>query len=101
MKEIVVADGMLAVETIKAIKHYEKRMKKLEDEYKAFKGRLLEVMEANDLIKVEADGLTITYIAPTERETFDTKAFRKDNPDLYDEYARLTSVNAIVRIAVK
>ena len=63
--------------------------------------RILEEMEAHGLLKVETDELTITYVAPYSKEAFDSKAFRKDNPDLYDEYVKISTVKASVRMAVK
>lgn len=63
--------------------------------------RILEEMEKHGLLKVETDDLTITYVAPYDKETFDSKAFRKDNPDLYDEYVKISTVKASVRMAVK
>ena len=45
--------------------------------------------------------MTITYIAPTTRETFDSKAFRAKNPKLYDEYVKIGAVASSVRIKLK
>ena len=33
-------------------------------------------------------------------ETFDSKTFRKDHPDLYDEYVSISMVKASVRMKV-
>lgn len=63
--------------------------------------RILEEMEAHGLLKVETDELTITYVAPYTKESFDSKALRKDNPDLYDEYVKISTVKASVRMSVK
>ena len=63
--------------------------------------KILEEMESHGLLKVETDELTITYVAPYSKEAFDSKAFRKDNPDLYDQYVKISTVKASVRMAVK
>ena len=75
-----------------------KAIKEMEDELKA---AILEEMEANGILKVETVDLSITYIAPTDRETFDSKRLRADNPDLYDEYAKFSHVRSSIRIRVK
>lgn len=80
---------------------FERMAKEIKTKQDELKQRILEEMEAHGLLKVETDDLTITYVAPTSRETFDSKAFRKDNPDLYDEYVKISTVSASVRMKVK
>ena len=58
-------------------------------------------MEQYGLVKIETPSFLINYIAQTDRETFDSKKFKADNPDLYDEYIRITPVKASVRIKLK
>ena len=80
---------------------FERQVKEIEAKQKELKQRILEEMEANGILKVETDELTISYVAPTSRESFDSKAFRKDNPDLYDEYVKISQVSASVRMKLK
>ena len=58
-------------------------------------------MEKNNIIKLESDNLVISYIAPYDRESFDSKSFKEQHQDLYDEYVKLSSVSASIRIKVK
>ena len=58
-------------------------------------------MEQNNIIKLETDELAITYVAPTDRESFDSKSFKADHQDLYDEYVKMSSVKSSVRLKVK
>lgn len=87
-----------AVNTIVTIENEMKRLKELQDNYKE---ELLNAMEQNNIIKLETDELTITYVAPTDRETFDSKSFKADHQDLYDEYVKMSSVKSSVRLKVK
>lgn len=87
-----------AVNTIVTIENEMKRLKELQDNYKE---ELLNAMEQNKIIKLETDELVITYIAPTDRETFDSKAFKAEHQDLYDEYVKMSSVKSSVRLKVK
>ena len=80
--------------------YIEKAMKELKEQYDDMKAKLLEEMAANKIIKITTDNLTISYVSPTDRETFDSKAFRKDHPDLYDEYVSFKPVKESVRIKV-
>lgn len=85
----------------KALAEFEKQAKEIKERQDALKQKILEEMEANGILKIETDELTITYVAPTSRETFDSKTFRTLNPDLYDEYVEIKPVKASIRMKVK
>ena len=80
---------------------FERQVKEIEAKQKDLKNRILAEMEANGILSIENDELSITYVAPYPKESFDSKAFRKDNPDLYDEYVKISQVSASVRMKVK
>lgn len=75
-----------------------KRMKELEENIKS---AILKEMEARGIYKIDTPDVTITYIAPSERDTFDSKAFKMDNPKMYHQYIKTTEVKSSVRIKVK
>lgn len=85
------------------IAEFEKQIKAIEEKEKAIKEAIKAEMEAKGIIKVEDEinGMSISYIAPTYRETFATKRFKADKPDLYDEYITMTPVKASIRITLK
>lgn len=93
-------DGKLAPKAIEYITAVETQMKALKEQYDQFKGDLQTAMEQNGIVKFESDKVRINYIAETTRETFDSKQFREDFPDLYDEYTKMTKVAPSVRIKV-
>ena len=84
----MLVDMKTAIEDAKA--EYDKLMKKLK-----------EAMITTGFKKLETDFATITYKEPTERETFDSKAFRADHPDEYDEYVKLSPVSDSIVIKLK
>jgi len=86
------------VSELKLIDEQEKRLKETKEELKQ---NILSEMESKNILKLETDDLTITYIAPAERETFDSKKFREENSDLYDEYVKFSPVKSSIRIKVK
>ena len=94
-------NGQLVKEAVDLLVIKEQQMKQLKEEYEQMKNDLLEAMEQNGVIKIDTDKIAINYIAPTESERFDSKKFREDMPDLYDEYVKFTPVKASVRIKVK
>lgn len=85
------------------IAEFERQIKAIKEQEETLKEAIKTEMEAKGIIKVEDEinGLSITYVAETSRETFDSKKFRADNPDVYDEYVRMTPVKSSIRIKVK
>ena len=82
------------------IAEFERQIKFIEEQEKALKEAIKDEMEAKGILKVEdkTSGMSITYIAPTMREAFDSKKFKADKPDLYDEYVKLSPVKSSIRI---
>ena len=83
------------------IVEFEKMAKEIKEKEDEIKKAILEEMENKGIVKVENDDFVISYIAPTDRETFDTKSFREAHADLYDEFIKLTPVKSTIRIKLK
>ncbi len=103
---IKIEDGKLAQQTVDYIIAVEAKMKALKEQYDEFKDALLQAMEQNGLIKIESElpngeKIRINYIAGSTREAFDSKQFKNDMPELYDEYVKLSNVKPSVRIKVE
>lgn len=92
--------GELARQTVDYIIGVEKQMKALKEQYDQFKSDLLTAMEQNGIVKFESDNVRINYIGESTRETFDSKQFKADFPDLYDEYIKMSTVKPSVRVKV-
>lgn len=79
--------------------------KSLEEQEKKIKDDLTFAMELNGITSIDNDYVRISHIAETESVALDTKAFRQDDPDLYNEvmnkYNKRTKKKAYVRITVK
>lgn len=100
---VIVQNGkaLLDLEVSKALADFERQaaaIKAREDEIKA---ALLREMESKNIIKLETPELTIQYIAPFDRESFDTKKFKAEFPETYDIYAKISRVKGSVRVKVK
>lgn len=104
MKNLIVFEGdkaLLSPETSAKIADLERMMQSIKKGYDELKANILKEMEANNVVKLDTEDVLISYVAPSDRETFDTKAFRKDNPDAYDEYVRITPVKSSIRIKLR
>ena len=102
MEIIKVENGyVLDKQSLDQIKEVEKLTKSLKAKQDAIKAELLKVMEDNNIVKFENEDLLINYIGATQRETFDSKQLKADNPDLYDLYVKLSEVKSSVRIKLK
>ena len=62
---------------------------------------LQEAMEKYDIKKWDNEIFTATYIAPTTRNRFDSKRFKEELPELYEEYQTTSNVKGSVRIKYK
>ena len=79
----------------------EKKIVELKEAEKILKEALLKEMEKRNIKKIDTPKLTITYVEATTKELFDSKSFRENHRDLYDEYAKISDVRAYVKIGVK
>ena len=80
---------------------FEKLAKEVEERKKEIRATILHEMEATGTVGIDTEELTITYVAPTTSERFDSKKLKKDNPDLYDEYIKISPVKSSIRISIK
>ena len=95
--------SILDAEISNRIAEFEKQIKAIKEAEETLKEAIKAEMEARGIIKIndEVNGLSIAYVEPTFRETFNSKQFKADKPDLYDEYVKMTPVKSSIRIKVK
>jgi hypothetical protein len=79
----------------------DKEEKELKQRKEKIREILLKEMEDKGIIKISDENISITYKAPAEKETFRTKDFKKDLPDLYDTYVEFTPVKSSLLIKIK
>lgn len=78
--------AVLAPEAAEKIATMQNEAKKLEEALKEIKSRLFEEMKAQNVLKIDMPNLVITYVAETTTESLDSKALKKDLPEIYNEY---------------
>lgn len=104
MAELIkVENGMtiLDMEAQRQIVAFELQMKAIKAKEDELRRRIIEEMEAKDIIKLESEDLSITYKAAYDRERFSAKRLRQDHPDIYDEYVTITTVKPSILIKVR
>lgn len=93
--------ALLNADVSKKIADFEKQLKAIKEQEDILKQEILGEMEAKGIIKIETDDLMISYVASSDRETFDSKAFKEEHQDLYDDYVKMTPVKSSIRIKTK
>lgn len=103
MNEIISIENGTAIldpDVCDDIVDFERMIKRIKSQEDALRKAILAEMSEKHIMKLQTDELTISYISPTMCETFDSKRFRKDNPDIYDEYVDIKPVAESIRIKV-
>ena len=90
-----VADLESLIQTTK--KELETRQSNL-DNLKAF---LLQQMSEYGVKKMEGERVIITYVDPYEKELFDSKRFKEDNPTEAEKYIKKSQVKESIKIKLK
>lgn len=100
---ITVKDGtaLLSSEASAQIADFERAVKEIKEKEDALKEAIKKEMEEKGIIKLDTDDLAITYIAESDRERFDSKKFRSENPREYDKFVTISTVKPSIRIKLK
>lgn len=75
---------------IRQIKELEQQKKQTEETISDLKDEIKDFMDKNKTTELAVDVFTVHW-SETTSERFDSKAFRKDNEELYAEYLRETT----------
>ena len=93
--------GLLNADVAQKIADFERKVKEIKDAEDKLKEAIKAEMESKSVIKLETDELTISYVAPTTRESLDTKELKAELPEIYDTYCKIAPVKASIRVKVK
>lgn len=94
-------NGNIPVEMAKEIAEIEMVIKNLTEKQKHIKETLCVAMRENNVLKVENDYIKVTYVPPTTQERIDSKELKKDLPEIYNTYCKISDKSDYVRIEVK
>lgn len=90
-----------AGKVIQAIAALTVQKKQIEEQEKEMRVQLLAAMEKYGVKSFESDAVKFVYVAPSTRTTIDSKALKKDLPDVAAKYSKTSPVSASVKITVK
>lgn len=76
----------------------EEKIKDIQDQIKAKRELLLELMTKYDVKSIKNDLFTYTRVNESIRTTVDSKKLKEVYPDIYDEVKKETTVKASLRI---
>lgn len=94
-------NAILNLDVSRQIAEFERKIKEIKEQEDSLKAMILEEMENKNILGIETDELKISYVAPTDRETLDSKRLKSEKQDIYDEYVKMTPVKSSIRIKVK
>ena len=76
-------------------------MKDIKKQYDEYKMALLEAMETYGVKKIDTEDFVVSYIAPTERISLDSKKVEAEYPDVYAECLKVSDVKSSVRVRLR
>lgn len=88
-------------EAIRIITGITLQRKKLDEQEKLLRVKLIEAMEQFGVKKFENEKVSFTYVAPTTKTSIDSTKLKKLYPEIAEECSKVSKVSASVRIAVK
>lgn len=102
---IVLNDSSVEVESElkKNIFFIEREIKRLENLQNNYKKELIKEIEGRGLDKctISNELFTLIYKAPTTRESLDSKKLKKDMPEIYNEYIKISNVSSSITTKLK
>ena len=84
-----------------ALIEYKEAMEFCKAQYDKLKDGILAIMTEHNIKKYDGQRISITRKPETERVSFDTKAFKEENPDLYEHYVHKSKIASSITIRVK
>lgn len=88
-------------DVLQAITDITVQKKKLDEQEKVMKQKLLQAMEEYGVKSFENAKVKFMYVAPTTRTSIDSAKLKKEHPDIAEQYSKTSNVSASVRITVK
>lgn len=94
-------DIIVPEEVCEKIISLEKQAKEIKKQQDSMKKDILDAMQKYGVLKIDNEFLKIVFIPEHDAERLDSKTFKEENPDVYDLYAKFSTVKPSIRITVK
>lgn len=76
------------------------QIKALENKIEPTREAIKAEMESRGILNVQIGDVSVSYVAPTTRKTFDSTRFKADHADLFAAYQKESAVKSSIRIKV-
>lgn len=76
------------------------QIKALEDQIAPTREAIKEEMESRGILNLKIGDVSVSYVAPSTRKTFDSTRFKADHADLFAAYQKESAVKSSIRIKV-
>lgn len=101
MNELITIENnvpVLDIDTANMIAQFERTLKEVKVKEEALRNRLKEEMVNKKIRTIATQDMTITLKSGYDREDFKKADFKKDHPDLYDSYIKMTPIAESIQI---
>ena len=78
-----------------------KRIGELTEEYNAIKAEVMQKMIDNKDKSFDTGNVLITLVAPSTRETFDSKKFKAEHGDMYGDYVKTSTTKESLKLTFR
>lgn len=92
---------IVAEEFTKEYAEFQKQVAKMDLKVKEIKEALKEAMEKYGLTGYEDDYIKVEYTKAYQKKQVDTTRFKKELPDVYDEYTKIVNNSSSITIKAK
>lgn len=91
----------MIVEKTTRLKELDAQIKLLTQEQDEIKAELLKQMVTDKAKSYDTGDVLVTYIAPSSRESFDSKKFKTEHPDIYQKYLKESKTKESLKITIR
>ncbi len=78
-----------------------KTIKRLQDEYDTVKQQVFDKMKESGEGSIDTGRVLYTVTKPSVRSSFNSKAFKKDHADMYEQYISQTEISESIKITIR
>lgn len=91
----------LTQQAIELVQRIRENKRKAEEDEALLKEAMLTAMKNNNVVKFESDQFNAQIIAATTRKSLDSTRLKKELPDIYEEFSKVSEVKESLRLTIK
>lgn len=99
--ELMTSNNSLTLEAERQIIAFKEATKAIEEQQKKFNEQLIKEMKKRGITAYKDENMTITLFPESTVKRFDSKAFKKKFPDVYEKFTKENTVSEYVKVMIK